>query len=412
MASILKEKRKSMAPESRRKANREWPLEAQPSPVISRPWKKRWLWVRFLSRFIPSIFRETRSIRGSIRVFRALRARHQEAHDFGLMGKLVEVDGRLFWHLFAAGAPSAAAREVRRQEIGRVLFPGRPVGLRTLMLAITKKCPLACEHCFEGDYVQGEEVLSRNDLHEIVSQYQEAGTPVIWLSGGEPMARYRDLRDLLQQAQPGTDFWIVTSGYRLNEPAAKALKADGLTGAIISLDHHDPEAHNRFRGSGRAFDWAVRACIAAKKAGLVTALSLCATRNFVGEVNFRLYMDLARHLGVAFVQLLEPKAAGRYAGKDVALYPDQMALLEGLAVEYNTSPQYADYPVVDYVDFLSRRIGCSAVGRRYLYINSDGKVQICPFCGTEVTRALAFSAEDTIRLAAQLQCPDFATAEI
>ncbi|MDV7393444.1 radical SAM protein, partial [Arthrospira platensis SPKY1] len=193
----------------------------------------------------------------------------------------------------AAGAPSAAARKVRLQEVRRVLCPDKPVGLRTLMLAITKKCPLACEHCFEGDYVQGEEVLSWDDLHEIVSQYQDAGTPVIWLSGGEPMARYRDLRYLLQQARAGTDFWVVTSGYRLNEPAARALKSDGLTGVIVSLDHHDPEAHNRFRGSDRAFDWAVRACVSARKAGLVTALSLCATRGFVSEANFRLYMDLA-----------------------------------------------------------------------------------------------------------------------
>ncbi|MDV7395978.1 hypothetical protein RZS08_31595, partial [Arthrospira platensis SPKY1] len=65
-----------MAMETNRKTILEWPLEVQPSPIITRPWKKRWLWVRFLSRFISSIFRETRSIRGTIRVFRALRAKH------------------------------------------------------------------------------------------------------------------------------------------------------------------------------------------------------------------------------------------------------------------------------------------------------------------------------------------------
>lgn len=121
-------------------------------------------------------------------------------------------------------------------------------------------------------------------------------------------------------------------------------------------------------------------------------------------------MDLAKQFGVAFVQLLEPKASGRYAGKDVALSKDQVALLERLVVEYNSNPTFATYPIIDYADFLSRRIGCNAAGNRYLYINSNGAVQICPFCHTEVAKALAFSPEDTIRLAGQLRCPEFESA--
>ncbi|MBK7408275.1 MAG: radical SAM protein [Saprospirales bacterium] len=297
----------------------ELPLEALPSPIITDSWKRRRLLVRFFTRLAGRIVRETGSIPRTIQVLRALRARHHEARAFNLFGKLAEVEGRVFWHLASGGAPSAAAQKVIGQEISRILYPDKPVGLRVLMLAITKKCPLSCEHCYEGDYLQGEEVLSRADLQEIIRQYQEAGTPVIWLGGGEPMVRIRDVRFLLRHAAPGTDFWIVTSGYRLNEQTAKGLKADGLTGVVVSLDHFDATMHNRFRGSDRAFDWAVQACISAKKAGLVTAVSICATREFTTEDNFRKYMDLAKQLGVAFVQLLEPKASGRYAGKDVAL---------------------------------------------------------------------------------------------
>ncbi len=118
-------------------------------------------------------------------------------------------------------------------------------------------------------------------------------------------------------------------------------------------------------------------------------------------------MELARDWGAAFVQILEPKAAGRYKGKDVALSSQQIAILERLTLEYNTSAAYRTYPIVEYPDALSRRIGCSAAGHRYLYINSNGQVQVCPFCHTEVARALAFSAEETIRLATALKCPEY-----
>ncbi len=233
--------------------------------------KKTWLRGLFFTRLIREILMETRSIPGAVKTFKTLMAHHREAHGTALFGKIAGVDGRYFAHLFTAGAPSAASRKVRQQEIRRVTRPESPPGLRTLMLAITKRCPLSCEHCYEADIMRGDEVMGRDDLLEIILRFKEAGTAIIWLGGGEPMSRFKDIRYLLQHAGSGMDVWVITSGYRLNEQTARALKTDGLTGAMISLDHWDPEEHNRFRGSAQAFGWAEQACKASAKAGLVAA---------------------------------------------------------------------------------------------------------------------------------------------
>ena len=40
--------------------------------------------------------------------------------------------------------------------------------LLSLMFAITKKCPLKCEHCFEWDRLNGNEKLSVDDMKVII----------------------------------------------------------------------------------------------------------------------------------------------------------------------------------------------------------------------------------------------------
>lgn len=47
-------------------------------------------------------------------------------------------------------------------------------------------------------------------------------------------------------------------------------------------------------------------------------------------------MDLAKSLGVALVQILEPRQTGRYAGKEVLLDNDKIHLLEKVYMDYNT----------------------------------------------------------------------------
>ena len=119
--------------------------------------------------------------------------------------------------------------------------------------------------------------------------------------------------------ESNSNFWINTSGFKLTNEVAKRLKKSGLTGVFISLDHFEAEKHNDFRKFKDAYYWATTGAKNAIANKLVVALSLCVTNQFVTNNNLMTYMELAKKLGVQFVQFLEPKEVGHYNGKSVTL---------------------------------------------------------------------------------------------
>ncbi len=266
---------------------------------------------------------------------------------------------------------------------------------------------MQCEHCFEWDNLNQQERLTDDQLIDLVQRYQKYGTTQVMLSGGEPMLRLDSIFKILENAFTGTDFWIFTSGLGLTEKNARQLKKKGLTGVLISLEHFKPELHNKFRGHKKAFQWVVEAAQNAKKAGLVTTLSLCATRSFVSLENLQHYMELAKRLGVAFVQFIDVRASGRYADQAVELSKEQIQLLEAFYLNYNNNSKYLNYPIISYLGYHQRRMGCFGGGNRFFYIDTDGDAHLCPFCTGKTCSALEFSVEDTVDLLRQGSCHAF-----
>ena len=89
------------------------------------------------------------------------------------------------------------------------------------------------------------------------------------------------------------------------------LRRAGLTGVTLSLDRWDRRLHDRFRGYSGAYECVVRAAEEAQRAGLALCLSLCPTREFVSPDNLDRYAQVARRMGAAFIQIVEPKAVAR-----------------------------------------------------------------------------------------------------
>lgn len=335
-----------------------------------------------------------------------MRRRKQFQGDFPPQ-KVAKVGGRYFWSLGNPGFPSAACKLFQSQMLQLAQPHSSSSGLQVVFFSVTKKCSLHCEHCYEWDALHREEKLSQEDIAAIVRKFQDLGVCTFFFEGGEPLMRLEELLPIFREAAKRSDCWIITSGFRLGREKANALKEAGLTGVLVSLDHIDPELHNRFRGNGEAFQWAARAVEYANEAGLVTALSLCATRDFCREENLAGYMELARQWGVSFVQILEPRAKGRYAGCDIALSQAQQQMLEDIFIHYNSGSGFKDYPLIFYPAYHHRRIGCVGAGESYLYIDSDGFVEPCPFCEEKTAHALQFPAGDLISLLRHCGCLAF-----
>jgi len=319
--------------------------------------------------------------------------------------KFVTVRGRHFYALHTPGWPSRAFDDFVRREIDRAALSGPSATTQMAIVAITARCALKCEHCFEWDALNQPEPLSSADLHEVVRRLHARGLGQIFFSGGEPLQRFDDLLSITTMIAADTDAWILTSGVGLTRDRANRLAAAGLTGVAISLDHWDDAAHDRFRGLPGAGAAVTRAAAHAREAGLVVALSLCPTRAFVTASNLERYAMRARDLGASFIQILEPKAVGHYAGQDVALTGEQRRQLEAFCARLNTDPAARHLPSVTYPDWSTRVLGCVGGGDRYLYIDTRGDLHACPFCRTPGRRALDGDLDVSISRLQAAGCP-------
>jgi MoaA/NifB/PqqE/SkfB family radical SAM enzyme len=261
--------------------------------------------------------------------------------------------------------------------------------LGIVQIGFTKKCPLNCEHCYEGKILNQPETISLSDHIAIVKKLQDNQVSMIQFGGGEPLNRFDDLISVLKSANDTSDFWIYSSGYGLTEERARELKSAGLTGVSISLDHFEPDLHNTFRRNQKSFEWAINAIQNAQKANLLTAMSICVTNEFCSEENLFQYLYFAARQKVAFVQMLEPRATGNYEGKDVLLTNDNQKILELFYEKINSKKEFKNLPILQYTGYQQRKKGCAGAGNRYIYIDTDGYVQSCPFCRNKKSHFLS-----------------------
>ena len=372
-------------------------------------WRKNYFHsqiVLSLIRIAWNCYRNPRDVLGGLRYLRNLRKKFMG--DFELK-KIVRIKGKTYINLYNPGWNG----EIFKKFMLTQLNDFKPVRQETyrfnsVIMAITKKCALQCDHCFEWESLNKKENLSTSDLIEIVQKLQKQGVSEIQFSGGEPLLKVDRILEILEAADKRlTSFWIDTSGFKFTQENAKLLKAAGLTGVFISIDHFDPALHNKFRGFKDAFFWAESAVKNALEQEFVVALNVCITREFATRKNLLAYMEMAKDLGVAFVQFLEPKAVGHFNGKDVLLLPSQVGVIEQVYTEFNFSSKYLTYPIITYHGYYQRRNGCFGGGYKSIYVDTDGDINPCPFCRKKTGNLLDEDLEKTLSSLDDSGCMDY-----
>jgi MoaA/NifB/PqqE/SkfB family radical SAM enzyme len=344
---------------------------------------KKWFQLRVSYHLLVLALKTYRSLSVSLYVLRRLEMFKKSIIGSGET-KIIRANGKYYHYLYAPGYPSKIFDDYIVGEFNRISPVKRKTNLLNfLFFAITSKCPLQCEHCFEWDNLNKKESLALHHLKAVVNKFQNDGLTQFHLSGGEPLTRVKDLAQLISGARKVSEFYVLTSGFNFTAANAGLLKKAGLTGVVISLDHYDKEKHNAFRGLKDSYSQAVNAVHYAQKHHLVVALTICITREFISWKNLLLYVEMAKKLKVVFVQLLEPKAVGHYKGKDVYLTQSEMDMLERFCEMLNFGAGYEDYPILVYHGSYQKRVGCMSGGNRGLYIDSEGYVNACPFCHTK-----------------------------
>lgn len=324
---------------------------------------------------------EYRSVRKTNHIMAALNRLKADVAGEDNTYKMVRANAKYYWNLHLPGFPGKALNAHVLGELHRIENT-RSHGnrLSILFLTITKKCQLACKHCYAWNELNNTGDLPLSRLKEIGSAFIKAGVSHIHLGGGEPMMRYHDMLELIKHLCNGADIWMATNGFELSEEQAYELKLAGLKGVAISVDHYDPVLHNAFRGHPESFSRAMTATVNCRKAGIVTCWSICVRKEFLSMENLFRYAELAKNMKVTWIQLFESMPSGRYSGKEVTLAADEKKIIKEFHHRINTSPEYRDYPMVEYIGLYHRKIGCLGAGNRYVYVDTDGNLQPCPFC--------------------------------
>jgi MoaA/NifB/PqqE/SkfB family radical SAM enzyme len=342
---------------------------------------------------------------GALRYLVKLRKRFLGNHR---LQKMVYANGNYYMGLYTPGWNSSVYETFITSQLNDFKKVKTKVNrFNTVFVAVTKKCALQCDHCYEWDNLNKKDVLTTEKLKKTIAKLQDYGVSQIQFSGGEPLLKIDGIIDVLVDTNKSTDFWVATSGHKLTYNNAYRLKEAGLTGVIISLDHFIPDKHNEFRGYRDAYYWVEEAVKNANQNNLVVALSICVTKEFISEENLMSYMELAKKLGVGFVQFLEPKAVGHFANKDVHLNRDHIEILEHFFLKLNFNKAYNSFPIITYHGYYQRRQGCFSAGIKGMYVDTDGDMNACPFCHNKTGNVLDDCFEDHVATLKSAGCSSY-----
>lgn len=140
-----------------------------------------------------------------------------------------------------------------------------------LRVSVTDRCNLRCIYCMPHggiDLINKNDILSIEEIVEVIKVGAELGIEKIRLTGGEPLVRNGvvDLVSMINQIDGIKEVTMTTNGILLPK-YADDLKSAGLKRVNISLDSVVPEQYSRITRGG-SLEKVIAGIRAANKAGL------------------------------------------------------------------------------------------------------------------------------------------------
>jgi cyclic pyranopterin phosphate synthase len=140
-----------------------------------------------------------------------------------------------------------------------------------LRISVTDRCNLRCTYCMPAEgipLIQHSDILSFEEIMEVVDAALALGVDKIRITGGEPLVR-KGIVNLVQMiaSKPGVQDLGMTTNGQLLEKFAQPLKDAGLHRINVSLDTMNPERYQEVTRGGDIVN-VLKGIEASKKAGL------------------------------------------------------------------------------------------------------------------------------------------------
>jgi cyclic pyranopterin phosphate synthase len=170
-----------------------------------------------------------------------------------------------------------------------------------LRVSVTDRCNLRCRYCMPTTGVelkQRDDILSFEEIHELVQSAVRMGIDKVRLTGGEPLVRrgILDLVRMLGQIPGIADLAMTTNGLLLPQ-YAQGLHQAGLQRLNISLDSIDPGRYRQITRGGE-LTAAMAGIEAALKVDFVKIKLNCVVRESPDEADARGVAEFAAGHGL------------------------------------------------------------------------------------------------------------------
>lgn len=273
---------------------------------------------------------------------------------------------------------------------------GRP---SDIIWNITNRCNLLCDHCYmAADAHALPDQLTDEETIDIVRRMGEAGVPVVFLSGGEPMMRSNFWEILAEVNAQGVRPTISTNCTMIDEAAAKRLAGYGVRWIATSM-YGPPEFHDAMVGVPGTHARVVRAVKALRAEGIGVVLKTALSKDtwpYIFDI-----IQMAKDLDCGMIYICDLITAGRSEGEDdsrvsveqwreLADFIVEDMLDPGLEFEYDVGalpsviPYIAERFIERGVDVSKglerlKTISACPVGKGHMNLSSDGNIMPCQF---------------------------------
>ena len=180
---------------------------------------------------------------------------------------------------------------------------------------LTQACDLVCRHCRASAMPEVcPDELTISEGRRLLEEIWAMGTPVVVLSGGDPLKR----TDLLELVRHGTELGlrmatIPAATARITPEVLTRLKAAGLAQIAFSLDASSEELHDGFRQVPGTYRTTLQAIEWAQQAGLPVQINTTYSKYNVSDAEAM--MELVGRLGIVFWEVFFLVPIGR--GKEL-----------------------------------------------------------------------------------------------
>ncbi len=251
---------------------------------------------------------------------------------------------------------------------------------------VTRECNMKCSHCYINatDKKLADE-LSTAEAKMVIDQIHQVSSPLLILSGGEPLLR-KDIFELIEYGtKKGLKIGLGSNGYLIDDEVAKKLKAAGIATVSISIDSSIPAQHDEFRGVEGAWEKAVNACKVLRKNNILVQVNTTLTHDNYDQIDD--IMSLAESIGVENFHLFFLVPTGRGVKlEDISpqKYEEMITKTFGkvhkhrLNVKPSCAPQFMRIAAGMGLDMRQWVRGCLA-GMHYCRIYPNGDVTPCPY---------------------------------